>query len=410
MIEIKDKSKCCGCNACLERCPKQCISMKEDKQGFLYPIVDITSCIDCGLCEKVCPILNRYNTKEPLQVLAAKNKNENQRLQSSSGGAFILLAEHIIKLGGIVFGARFDKNWEVEHCYTETLEGLSPLMRSKYVQSKIGNTFKQAEKFLKQGRSVMFVGTPCQIAGLKRFLRKEYDNLLAVDFICHGVPSPGIWRKYLEEIKSSPNETVGKTSVLSFPLKSMPVIISINFREKHKGGYSWKKYGFEVKVKSSSQTDKNTVLKSNIFYENIFMKGFLSNLYLRPSCYKCTTKNGASGSDLTIADFWGIKNYYPEFDDDKGVSLIFVHTNKGKDVLKALSLQMDIIESNLAEATSSNSSYLSSVSIPSKYSLFWKIYFKTESLNVSIEKALTRTMKERIIMKLKKTLKVFKHI
>lgn len=327
MINITDKTKCCGCSACVQRCPKQCISMKEDEQGFLYPVIDTETCIDCGLCEKVCPMLKPSASKEPLQVLAAKNRNEEQRLRSSSGGIFRLLAEHIIERGGVVFGARFNEKWEVEHCYAETIEGLEPLMRSKYVQSDIGNTYKEAERFLKEGRQVMFVGTSCQIAGLKRFLRKEYNNLLAVDFICHGVPSPGIWRKYLEEIKSSQSEAAGKNSVLSLSLKSVPVITGINFREKQNGGYGWKKYGFEVRAKSPSKGDKNTVLKSGIFYENVFMKGFLLNLYLRPSCYKCTAKNGASGSDLTIADFWGIQNYHPEFDDDKGVSLIFVHTD-----------------------------------------------------------------------------------
>lgn len=222
MIHIIDKSKCCGCNACVQRCPKQCIAMQVDEEGFLYPVVDQSVCIDCGLCEKVCPVINLNEPRQPLQVLAAKNRNEEQRLRSSSGGIFILLAEHIIKQGGVVFGARFDKNWEVEHAYAETLEELEPLMRSKYVQSRIGNTYKEAEQFLKQGRQVLFVGTPCLIAGLKKFLRKEYENLLAVDFICHGVPSPGVWRRYLEEIKSERSEDAGKNTVLSSSLKSMP--------------------------------------------------------------------------------------------------------------------------------------------------------------------------------------------
>ena len=372
MINITDKTKCCGCSACIQRCPKQCISMKEDEQGFSYPVIDTSACIDCGLCEKVCPILNPSATKEPLQVFAAKNKNEEQRLKSSSGGIFILLAEYIIEQGGVVFGARFNQKWEVEHCYAETIEELVPLMRSKYVQSDIGNTYKEAEIFLKQGRQVMFVGTSCQIAGLKKFLRREYVNLLAVDFICHGVPSPGIWRKYLEEIKS---------------LQSSSVITGINFREKQLGGYSWKKYGFEVRSKSPSKGDKNTVLKSGIFYENIFMRGFLSNLYLRPSCYKCTAKNGASGSDLTIADFWGIQNYHPEFDDDKGVSVVFVHTFKGNNIIKKLSSNLDIIECNFKEATRPNPSYNYSVKIPEKYSLFWSIYEKTTSVHDAVSTA-----------------------
>ena len=396
MINITDKTKCCGCSACVQSCPVKCIDMKEDEQGFLYPVIDTAACIDCGLCEKVCPILNPSASKEPLQVLAAKNRNEEQRLRSSSGGIFILLAEHIIERGGVVFGARFNEKWEVEHCYAETIEGLEPLMRSKYVQSYIGNTYKEAERFLKEGRQVMFVGTSCQIAGLKRFLRKEYNNLLAVDFICHGVPSPGIWRKYLEEIKSSQSEAAGKNSVLSLSLKSVPVITGINFREKQNGGYGWKKYGFEVRAKSPSKGDKNTVLKSGIFYENVFMKGFLSNLYLRPSCYKCTAKNGASGSDLTIADFWGIQNYHPEFDDDKGVSVIFVHTDKGKAVIEILKAKIDVLESNISEAIESNLSYFQSVSVPEKYTIFWKKYKRLKSVYKSVQIATKITLSYRI--------------
>lgn len=401
MIEITDKSKCCGCSACIQRCPKQCISMNEDEQGFSYPVIDTSACIDCGLCEKVCPMLNPYATKEPLQVLAAKNRNEEQRLRSSSGGMFILLAQHIIKQGGVAFGARFDQKWGVEHCYAETIEELEPLMRSKYVQSNIGNTYKEAEQFLKQGRPVIFVGSSCQIAGLKRFLRKEYDNLLAVDFICHGVPSPGVWRKYLEEIKSLRSKAAGKNSVLSLSLKSVPVITGINFREKQHGGYGWKKFGIEVRAKSPLKGDNNSVLKSGIFYDDVFMKGFLSNLYLRLSCYKCTAKNGASGSDLTIADFWGIQDYHPEFDDDKGTSLIFVHTDKGKTVIERLKTKIDILESNMSEAIESNPSYSRSVSIPEKYSLFWKTFTKSESVFISVMATMKLSIKDRIKRKVK---------
>lgn len=396
MINITDKTKCCGCSACVQRCPKQCISMKEDEQGFLYPAIDTATCIDCSLCEKVCPMLNPAVTKEPLQVIAAKNKNEEQRLRSSSGGIFILLAEHIIEQGGVVFGARFNQKWEVEHCYAETIEELEPLMRSKYVQSDIGNTYKEVERFLKEGRQVMFVGTSCQIAGLKRFLRKEYENLLAVDFICHGVPSPGIWRKYLEEIKSSRSEAAGKNSVLSLSLKSVPVITGINFREKQLGGYSWKKFGFVVRAKSPSKGDKNTVVSSGIFNENIFMRGFLSNLYLRPSCYNCTAKHGASNSDLTIADFWGIQNYHSEFDDDKGVSVVFEHTDTGRAIINELSYHIEKINSNMVEATASNPSYLRAVPISPKYTHFWYTFSKTKSVHISVEESLKRTIADRI--------------
>lgn len=199
MIDIKDKKLCCGCNACVQRCPKQCISVQKDEEGFLYPIVDLSICIDCGLCEKVCLVLNQGSERNPIEVFAAVNKDDSIRMQSSSGGIFTALAEQIIQEKGVVFGARFDEKWEVKHDYTETIEGLKAFRGSKYVQSRIGDTFSKAEFFLKAGRKVMFTGTPCQIAGLRLFLRKEYENLLAVDIICHGVPSPLVWRKYLGE-------------------------------------------------------------------------------------------------------------------------------------------------------------------------------------------------------------------
>lgn len=373
MINIIDKSKCCGCNACIQCCPKQCITMHEDKEGFLYPKVDHAICIDCGMCEKVCPVIHQNESKQPLKVYAAKNSNEAQRLRSSSGGVFILLAEQIIKQGGVVFGARFDKNWEVEHCYVETFEELEPLMRSKYVQSRIGNTYKEAEQFLKQGRQVLFVGTSCQIAGLKKFLRKEYDNLLAVDFICHGVPSPGVWRKYMEEIKTSQSEVAGKNMISLLSLKTIPVITSVNFREKQLGGYSWKKYGFVVHQKSSFKGDQNTVLLSTKFSRDAYMKGFLQNYYLRLSCFACPAKSGKSGSDLTIADYWGVHLYYPMLDDDKGTSAIFVQTQKGLDVVKRIS-GLFLFESTFEEATSNNQAYYASYPVPPLRMKFWELY------------------------------------
>lgn len=190
MIEIKDKKDCCGCSACVQKCPKQCISLKEDNEGFLYPEVDKSMCINCGLCEKVCPVLHQGESRKPLKVYAAKNQDEEIRRQSSSGGIFTLLAEKTIQDGGVVFGARFDEHWEVKHDYTETIEGLAAFRGSKYVQSRMEDNYRKAEMFLKQGRKVLFSGTPCQVAGLKRFLRKYYGNLLTIDMVCHGVPSP----------------------------------------------------------------------------------------------------------------------------------------------------------------------------------------------------------------------------
>lgn len=326
MVHIKKKTLCCGCSACVQVCPKQCISLYEDKEGFLYPCVDKTKCIECGLCEKVCPCLGDSSEREPKVVYAAKNSNENIRLKSSSGGVFTLLAEKVINAGGVVFGARFDENWDVELSYTETIEGLSAFRGAKYIQAQVGTTFIEAERFLKAGRKVLFSGTPCQIKGLLKYLRKDYDNLLTVDFVCHGVPSPKVWRLYLkEEIERIARQgDDGKNIVLSSLV--MPTIKGINFRDKSSG---WKKYSFTLQLtKALAEGEQNSVLRSNKFYENPFMQAFLSDLILRPSCYACPAKSGKSSSDITIGDFWGIEHIKPEIDDDKGVSLVMVHNEK----------------------------------------------------------------------------------
>ena len=343
MIQISNKSKCCGCTACVSICPKQCITMREDEEGFLYPMVDSSLCIDCNLCKKICPELHSKERREPLNVYAAKHKNEQVRLASSSGGIFTLLAERIIDENGVVFGARFNSNWNVIHDYTETKKGLTAFRGSKYVQSYMGNCYQKVKFFLQQGRKVMFTGTPCQIAGLKNYLRKDYDNLLTVDVVCHGVPSPKVWQIYLNEIARKG----GKNSVLFHPISEKQEIKSINFRSKSTG---WKKYSFALTLSgATADGEKNTVLLSSIFTENPYMNAFLSNLNLRPSCYACPTKSGKSGSDITIADFWGIEEVLPEFDDDKGISLILSYTEKGIYWLKGLNCEYTKVDYQTAQ-------------------------------------------------------------
>jgi coenzyme F420-reducing hydrogenase beta subunit len=299
MIEIKDKRDCCGCGACVQRCPKQCIAMHEDAEGFLYPKADQTQCIDCGLCEKVCPVINKAQEHQPLRVYAAKHGDDAVRMSSSSGGVFSAIAERTIAKGGVVFGARFDKNWEVEHAYAETIDGLAQFRGSKYVQSRIGNTFLQAEQFLKQGREVLFSGTPCQIAGLKRFLRKEYPNLIAVDIVCHSVPSPGMWRRYLAE-------TVGTDQIQS-----------VAFRDKVSG---WKNYSISIQTNCSMYSQQRD--------DAVWMRSLLEGLTVRRSCYQCPAKCKHSSADITLGDFWGINQLCPEIDDDRGVTLVIEHNER----------------------------------------------------------------------------------
>lgn len=349
MIEIVEKSDCVGCEACVQRCPKQCIVMKEDAEGFLYPQIDIEKCIDCGLCERVCPVINQGEPRKPLVAYAAKNQDESVRLSSSSGGVFTALAEQVIAQGGVVFGARFDESWNVVHDYVETIEGLSAFRGAKYVQSRIGQSFLRAETFLKQGRMVLFSGLPCQITGLKKFLRKDYDNLITVELFCHGVPSPMVWKRFLEEEVAIPH----------IRLKS------ISFRDKVSG---WKNYSFFY-----SQEDANGVqLHRMPFAKNLFMRGFLADLYLRPSCYHCPVKQCKSGSDLTIGDYWGIQQAHPGLDDDKGVSAVLVNTDKGAAILQAVQ-QVSLYESTFEKVVKCNPALIKSAQEPTKRFLFFEL-------------------------------------
>lgn len=411
MIQIKDKKYCCGCSACVQRCPKGCVSLKEDDEGFLYPIVDIKACIDCGLCEKVCPIQNPMDRTMPLKVLAAKNRNEVERIQSSSGGIFLPLAKQVLAKGGVVFGAVYDLNWEVHHVYTEQINGVYPMMTSKYLQSRIDGAYKDAETFLNENREVLFVGTPCQIAGLKSYLRhKEYPNLLTVDVVCHGAPSPGVWRQYLAEtyseeefIKSRLQAAAGKNTVLYQSLNAKSPIGDIKFRDKTMSG--WKKYRFVIHAKSASKADQNSVLSSDIHINNVYMKGFLSNLYLRPSCYDCKCKEGKCHSDLSLADFWGIDRLNPEFDDDKGVGLVLVNTVKGQAYFS--NIDADIWESSFAVVRDMNGGFKSQAWLNPKRALFFKKIGQREIVRQAVDECLYIPLWKRMAFGIKR---LFRHV
>lgn len=393
MIQIKDKSACCGCSACVQRCPKQCIFLKEDKEGFLYPIVDEQTCIDCGLCEKVCPIINPNEPREPLKVYAAKHKDDKIRMKSSSGGIFTLLAEQIIDEGGVVFGARFDEYWEVMHDYADTKEGLAVFRGSKYVQSRIGNTYQQAENFLKHGRKVMFTGTPCQIAGLKHFLRKEYENLLAVDFVCHGVPSPKVWRMYLDETLA--RQGIGKNTVLSHAMLRQKFIRNVEFRSKSTG---WKKFSFALTLtKATTDGEENSVLLSSVFEENPFMRSFLSDFILRPACYRCVCKTGKSSADITLGDFWGIEYVLPKWDDNKGICLVLLYK---VNQLSSDNEAYELRETSYEDAIKRNIALYSSVQEPINRSF----YFYRFKVNGSCDKTYREVMTKKWVMKIYRVL------
>lgn len=344
VVNIIDKENCCGCSACSERCPHQCIIMQKDEQGFLYPHIDESKCVDCGLCSEVCPALHQKDTIKPLHTYVAKNEDKAVRLQSSSGGVFTAMAEMIVHDGGIVFGARFDKEWRIVHSYTEKLDGLAAFRGSKYAQSEMGSCYREAEQFLNEGRKVLFTGTPCQIKGLQTFLHKYYENLVTVAIACHSVPSPMIWKDYLKGLK-------------------LRDIKKIDFRNKR---ISWEQYGLNI-----DYGQNNTFFQKHD--DNAFMQLFLHGLIVRPSCFQCPAKNWNSAADIIIGDCWGLSQVAPSFlNDHLGVSFIACQTEKGERFLKTT--HIEAVEVPIEEVEKHNGG-LSQLAIqPEEYDSFWQAY------------------------------------
>lgn len=312
--------KCCGCTACMSVCPKQCISMEVDGEGFLYPVVDQSLCIDCEACVRTCPFHHPAESHKPEEVYAAINTNEGIRMESSSGGVFTMMAEKVINDGGVVFGAKYTTDWQVEIVPAESIDELAAFRGSKYLQARMGNSLQQCKQFLRDGRKVLFSGTPCQIAGLKHYLRKDFDNLIAVDFVCHGVPSPKVWGRYLSEVTNAGRKAIR----------------DIKFRDKPQG---WKRFNFTLDYEESEKSYSISSYNG----DNHYMRAFLSDMILRPSCYNCQAKSGRSQSDITIGDFWGIETVLPTMDDDKGTSLVLVHTEKGKQIFADAQVKTEVV-------------------------------------------------------------------
>lgn len=347
MINIDEKFNCSGCHSCLSICPKSCISMKEDHEGFLYPKINNEECIDCGLCEKHCPILCKPKTNDTFKFYAAYSLDKSIRLQSSSGGLFTVFASHILKNNGIVYGAAFNKENEVVHMRINNIQDLNELRGSKYVQSKIGSTFEFVKKDLLNNKVVYFSGTPCQIDGLKAYLNREYDNLICQDIICHGVPSPYIWRKYLNKYLKLENN------------------ISINFRSKDNG---WYNYNFKI------ITPNETICESH--HNNLYMKTFLNNYSLRPSCYSCHSKTISRSSDITLGDFWGVENFPDIPNDNTGISLLIIHSNKGVNLLNLCKSEIYLNEVDYKKAIKYNPSIETSSILPSNRKEFFSVVRK----------------------------------
>ena len=344
MIQIKDKADCCGCTACASICPKDAITMEPDTLGFKYPKVDLDKCIDCGLCEKVCAFNDNYdkslNLKEP-EIYAARHKDMHEIETSRSGAAFIAISDYILENGGIVYGVGYKDHFRVAHKRATTKEERNEFKGSKYVQSDLDEIFRQVKEDLKQGNTVLFSGTPCQTAGLNSYIGKKLrENLVLVDIVCHGVPSPYIWRDYLAYIeKKYKNE-----------------VLKVNFRDKTRIGWSGhiESFVFEngEKIESKIYTD--------LFYKHIM---------LRPSCGNCHYTNFKRPSDITLADFWGWEKTDPNINiDDKGISLIFVNTGKGCVLLDKIKDRTTIIPTEMENCIQPNLKH------PTKFNPKWNSF------------------------------------
>ena len=292
--------------------------MKPDGEGFLYPVANADKCINCGLCDRVCPVASAGDKAAGTMpaCYAARSCDEGQRQESSSGGIFSLLAEQVLKLGGRVYGAAFDHRMQVQHIWVESKEKLGKLRGSKYVQSRIGNIYRAVKQDLQTEKTVLFTGTACQIAGLKAFLGREYANLYTVDVLCHGVPSAAVWEKYL----TWQQHRYGDSPVCA-----------ANMRCKDSG---WKRYS----VKLDFENEKSY---SRLHGDDVFMHAFLSDLCLRPSCHECRFKSLDRPSDLTLGDAWGIDKLLPDMDDTRGTSLVLVHSRRGEELLQSVADRME---------------------------------------------------------------------
>ena len=333
MIEIKQKELCSGCEACVNICPKKCIQMEYDEEGFRYPKINKKECINCHMCEKICPILNKLeSTQQGYKSYGAFNKNKKILKDSSSGGIFYELGKAIIKdFKGVVFGVKFDKDNYSIFDYAEDVEKLKLFMGSKYVQAKNNGMYVKVKEFLDNGRTVLFSGTPCQIAGLYSFLRKDYENLYTVDVICQGVPSEILVTAFKQH----------------FEMKYKSRIIDIKFRQKK---YGWRYFGFLITFESGK---KIYIPRA----EANLLKILFEMADSRPSCYDCKFRELKSGSDIKLADFWGVHESKNTKFNFNGVSHVIINNKKAENLLNKIKDNLNLYESSIEEVKRLNNSF-----------------------------------------------------
>ncbi len=345
---FENKIDCCGCTACANVCPRKAIEMRPDQEGFLYPHIDPKKCTECGLCKRVCDFQKTGERMPAKAQVYALKAAVDIRQKSTSGGAFVLLSDNVLDRGGVVYGAAFDAQMKNVHIRAESKAERYRLCGSKYVQSDLGNIFADVKADLQTGREVLFTGTPCQCAGLKSYLSGvNTEHLLLVDILCHGVPSPAVFADYIDFVERKRGKKVAQ----------------YHTRAKDKG------YRFNEKI---VYTDGSVEIKSRL--SEVWSDFYYSLVALRPACYHCKYADLSRGSDITIADFWGIEDIDKEIYDEKGVSLVIVSSSKGEDAFSEIRYNCTISEHTIEEAARKNPNLLAPSKMPVEREAFWKDY------------------------------------
>lgn len=341
-----DKNECCGCTACKNACPKNAITMQTDDEGFLYPVIDDALCVNCGICKNVCAFQNGCQKSQIQKSFAVKHKDADTRRASRSGGAFIAISDYILEKGGSVYGAAFDDDFSVKHIRAVTKEQRNRMQGSKYVQSVVGDSFARVKEDLQNGMYVLFSGTACQVAGLKRCLEKcDTSKLFTCDLICHGVPSPKIWREYLAYREK---QYKGK-------------VTNADFRDKSIG---WSAHRESVWIDGKKHMSNGY---TSLFYENEVE---------RPCCYNCKYTSTDRPADFTLADFWGIDRVVKNFNDNKGVSLLLVNRDKAVELFDKIKEDIDFEQTDIQASIRSNPNIAHPTARPASREKFWEYYRK----------------------------------
>lgn len=345
MGPFHERAQCCGCSACMDACLQKAIVMQADKEGFCYPKIRRELCVKCGGCEKVCPWRGEENTEEFRKFLGAQAKKDELRRTSTSGGVFPVLAEYILRQGGAIYGAGFDSSMRLTHQRADSHEELAQLTRSKYIQSDLAGVYQMISRDLRNKKSVLFVGTPCQTEAVRKFFGMSHPQLILVDLICYGVPSPGVWNDYVHYLEK----------------KHKGKLNGFHFRDKRN-----RNNGHTV----SYQIDSREFV--NAYSKDPYIVMFNSNCMLRPSCHACKFCTPRRNSDITIGDFWGIEKKNPEMDDGMGASLVILHTRKAAQIWEAVRDCFNYIECSEQEALQPR--LVSPTAVSGNRGLFFKLY------------------------------------